>query len=120
MSAKPIASVIYLDPANGFGGCAIQRRGVGFWSRAKLQDDLYMWDVISCDENTEAAIEFVVGGRMVILGGRKIRIVGWRMAADAATGEYMELKEGTIWAKAQCQKPRLNIRPPSAVIGIRG
>ena len=117
--SRPIATIIAID-----GVCAYQRFGVGVWYRAEPQDNLGVGDIVSTDEESVAAFEFVIGGKVGINRGSAIKIVGDRVAAGRSsdgTWETLALDSGTMWHKFFDQfRSRLIIRTRNSVLGPRG
>ncbi len=109
-----VASVIAIK-----GKLMLDRPGRGHYS-AFVQMPDYINDQLTTDPKSVAAVEFAIGGRIGINRGSSIRIVGYRSATNASTGQMLRVNSGVIWAHFDKQKSPLIIQTRNSTIGIRG
>lgn len=83
----------------------------------------YVKDHYVTDQNTLAALEFLIGGRVGINKDTDIMIVNERSIADGKTPtKRVVLKSGGLWVKADAKtlKQPLEIQTNGGVMGIKG
>lgn len=83
----------------------------------------YIKDHYITDQNTVAALEFLIGGRVGINKNTDIEIVNERSVADGKTPvKRVILKNGALWVKADSakMKERMEIQTNGGVMGIKG
>ncbi len=90
----------------------------GKWEKLGSSTQLRVGDKVRTDENTEAAFEFAVGGRVGIRPGGTAEIVGEASSTDDSP--RLKLTKGQMWAKCQNLKEPLEIQTGGGVIGIKG
>ena len=79
---------------------------------------VYLGDILETGKNTQAALEFDIGGQAGISPATKIQIVGLRDIEEI--GNQFIVKSGKMWAKIDRQKSQLQIQTSGGVIGIEG
>ena len=94
------------------------RRTDGRWFQAYEGMKSYLTERLRTDANTQAALEFDIGGRAGISPNTEIEIVGQREID--IVGNKVVVKSGKIWAKIDRQKSQLQIQTSGGVIGIEG
>jgi hypothetical protein len=82
----------------------------------------YVQDHFKTSENTLAALEFLIGGRVGINQSTDVEILNERSVVDNQEGKRLVLKSGSIWMKADAKnlKQPLEIQTNGGVMGIRG
>jgi FecR protein len=113
-SAAVVASVVAID-----GKLTLDRPGRGKYA-AFVQMPDYVQDKLSTDERSLAAIELAVGGKIGINKSTSIQLTSATGAVDASTGQVLTISSGSVWAKFSKQRSTLQIKTPSATMGIRG
>lgn len=79
---------------------------------------VYLNDHLTTDKNTQAALEFDIGGQAGISPDTEIVVIGER---DIETvGNMLVIKGGKMWSKIDKQKSQLQIQTSGGVIGIEG
>ena len=112
--APVIAKVVAID-----GKLTLDRPGVGRYA-AFVQMPDYLQDRLTTDDKSLAAIELTVGGKIGINKNSAVQLTSATSAVDATTGHVLTVSSGSIWAKFSKQKSTLEIKTPSATLGIRG
>lgn len=113
-------STEYVAKVMGIDGSSLttNRRTEGRWFQAYSGMKSYLTERLRTGEQTSAMLEFAIGGRAGINRNTEIEIVGLR---DVETvGNKIVVKTGTMWAKIDKQKKRLQIQTAGGVIGVEG
>lgn len=120
-----VARVQSIKPADGSGKAVLTQRhndeAKGF--PVSVNCPGYLKDHFSTDQNTLAALEFLIGGRVGINKGTEIEIVNEKSVADANVEvKRVILKNGSLWVKADARqlKQPLEIQTNGGTLGIKG
>lgn len=94
----------------------------GKWYTAYESIDLRVGDKLRTDENTLAAIDFVIGGRVGMNKNSEIEIVDEGTAKQVGKPKTMSVivRQGGIWARVTSRSQPLEIQTNGGVIGIKG
>jgi hypothetical protein len=80
-------------------------------------------DVLTTDDHTIAALEFLIGGRVGINKSTNIEMVNERSVKDGDTSlKRVILKNGSLWLKADAKalKQPIGIQTNGGTMGIHG
>lgn len=92
------------------------------WYTAFETMDLQVGDKLRTDDNTVAAIEFVIGGRVGINKSSVIEVVSDSSVKEGgkATLKRILIRQGGMWAKMAKRNDPLEIQTNGGIIGIKG
>jgi len=117
-----VAAIIAAD-----GHCSYQRQGVGPWYRVlspvQRPVPLGVNDLVYTDEDSAAAIEFAVGGRVGMCWRETVKIEGNRAASrEMRDGQWepLKLESGVIWVGPWSRPDPHWIKVRNHCLGIRG
>jgi hypothetical protein len=77
-------------------------------------------DVIWTSPEWALAIEFIIGGRVGINPGAKVKIASERSVVDVAHHGRILMRKGGMWAKGSRLNEPLEIQTNGGVMGIKG
>jgi len=122
---EPVVRVQNIQPADGAGKSILLQKhpqdNKGF--PVTVNATGYVKDHFITDNNTLAALEFLIGGRVGINKATDIEIVTDRSVADGKTDvKRIILKSGSLWVKADAAqlKQPLEIQTNGGTMGIKG
>ncbi|MBT9585470.1 FecR domain-containing protein [bacterium] len=122
---EPVVRVQSIKPADGSGKSTLLQKRPGDTASYPVSVNTtgYIKDHFMTDQNTLAALEFLIGGRVGINKDTDIEIVSERSVADGKTEvKRIILKNGSLWVKADAKqlKQPLEIQTNGGAMGIKG
>lgn len=90
----------------------------GKWFQAYPGMPSFLTERLRTDAQTQAILEFAIGGRAGLGRGTEVEIVSQNEVK--AVGDKLVVKSGALWAKIDKQKSKLQIQTAGGVIGIEG
>jgi len=122
---EPVVRVQSIKPADGTGKSKLlqKRPGDAASFPVSVNTTGYLKDHFITDQNTLAALEFLIGGRVGINKDTDIEIVSERSVADGNVEvKRIILKNGSLWVKADAKqlKQPLEIQTNGGALGIKG
>lgn len=118
-----VAKVIEIKPVKGHDHAYLgykQKNDKDFYQAFEAMGGK-LHDQYRTDEQTVAALSFVLGGRVGINKGSVVEIVSERSVTDkTVTVNKIILRQGGIWAKVAKQTNPLLIQTNGGVMGIKG
>ena len=94
------------------------RNAEGRWFKGYEGMSSHLRERFKTDGDTQAVVEFLIGGQAVIKPGTEIEIIGDRAAKTV--GNQLLVRSGTIWAKVNKQNSEMKIKTAGGTMGIEG
>lgn len=113
-SAQRVGSVIDIDGPRLY----TNKFKTKSWYQAYAGMGTYVSERLRTDKDTQAILEFIVGGRAGIGRNSHVQIISPDEIERA--GSTMRIDAGTFWAKLERQEKQFEIRTAGGVIGIEG
>ncbi|MCA9776341.1 MAG: FecR domain-containing protein [Candidatus Eremiobacteraeota bacterium] len=90
------------------------------WYQAYMGMSTFLKEKLRTDQQTQAVIEFSLGGRAGIGRNSSIQIVTLESVEKLKSGSALRIDSGTFWAKFDKQEEEIQIKTAGGVIGIEG
>lgn len=90
------------------------------WYQAYMGMSTFLREKLRTGGETQAVMEFNIGGRAGIGRNSQIQIVTLESVANVGGGKSLRIDSGTFWAKFDKQDEELQIKTAGGVIGIEG
>ena len=90
------------------------------WFQAYMGMATFLQEKLRTDQQTQAVLEFNIGGRAGIGRNSSIQIVTLESIENVKSGSALRIDSGTFWAKFDKQEEAIQIKTAGGVIGIEG
>ncbi|MFN8609138.1 MAG: FecR domain-containing protein [Vulcanimicrobiota bacterium] len=124
LADEPVLRVQSIQPVNPKGQTQLLQQRINE-SRSypvTVNATGYLQDHFKTSQNTLAALEFLIGGRVGLNQSSDVEVVSERSVIDQRDGKRIVLKSGGIWVKADAEtlKQPLEIQTNGGIMGIHG
>lgn len=96
------------------------RLSASSWYQAYMGMNTFLQEKLRTDQQTQAVLEFNIGGRAGIGRNSSIQIVTLESVENVKSGSALRIDSGTFWAKFDKQEEAIQIKTAGGVIGIEG
>lgn len=90
------------------------------WYQAYMGMSTFLKERLRTDGQTQAVIQFYVGGRAGIGRNSSVEIATLKTVEDVKSGGALKIDSGIFWAKFDKQEKQFQIQTAGGVIGIEG
>jgi hypothetical protein len=90
------------------------------WYQAYMGMSTFLKERLRTDGQTQAVIQFYVGGRAGIGRNSSVEIATLKTVEDVQSGGALKIDSGIFWAKFDKQEKQFQIQTAGGVIGIEG